>query len=303
MGDEAAIHGVRHTKPAFVVPDGATDCHVHVFGPAHRFPYTAERVYTPGDASIANLQAHQRALGLSRVVMVQPSPYGTDNACAVDAIARLGDRARGVAVIDPHAISDDELSALHKSGMRGARANLQTTGILDPRSALDTLTVLSDRIAPLGWHLQTFTNLAVINALGSELHKLRTTLVVDHFGGAKAALGTSQPGFDVLLSLVEKGRAYVKLSAAYRVSAQTGAADASPLARALIAANPDRMLWGSDWPHPGGSQRKGSLRDEIEPFFPIDDGAALNQLAGWVDRDRALLRRILVENPARLYGY
>ena len=137
MSTSMTIHGVTHTKPAFAVPAGATDCHVHVFGPGNTFPWSPTRVYTPGDASIESLQAHQKALGLSRVVIVHPSPYGHDNSCSVDAIARLGEKARGVAVIDPATITDDELTALHNGGMRGARANLSTAGVVDPNCRLE----------------------------------------------------------------------------------------------------------------------------------------------------------------------
>ena len=297
------IHGVLHTQPQFNVPAGATDCHVHVFGPGNRFPWSPTRVYTPGDASVESLLAHQEALGLSRVVIVHPSPYGTDNACSIDAIQRLGNRARGVAVIDPAAITDAELVAFSAGGIRGVRANLQTAGVFDPDACWDTLRQLRDRISPIGWHLQTFTNLAVIEALHGKLEALGVMLVVDHFGGAKAALGVKQPGFAALLSLAAKGQAYVKLSGAYRVSEQHDAADVAPLAHALIEANPDRMLWGSDWPHPGGSRHEGKALDTIEPFHEIDDGAALNRLHRWTGGDATLLRRILVDNPARLYGY
>lgn len=296
------IHGVTHTRPSFAMPAGATDCHVHVFGPGDTYPWSPTRVYTPGDASIESLEAHQKALGLSRVVIVHPSPYGTDNSCTIDAIARLGHKARGVAVIDPATITDDELTALHKGGMRGARANLSTAGVVDPNAAWKTLSAIRDRIKPLGWHLQTFTNLSVIDALADRLPTLGVTLVVDHIGGAKAALGPKQPGFDVLLKLVGEGKSYVKLSGAYRVSTAPDFADVAPLARALIAANPDRMLWGSDWPHPGGANRTGALLAEIEPYHAIDDGAALDRLHGWAD-GVALAKRILVDNPARLYGY
>lgn len=297
------IHGVLHTQPQFNVPAGATDCHVHVFGPGNRFPWSPTRVYTPGDASVVSLLAHQEALGLARVVIVHPSPYGTDNACSIDAIQRLGNRARGVAVIDPAAITDAELLAFNAGGIRGVRANLQTAGVFDPDACWDTLRQLRDRISPIGWHLQTFTNLAVIEALHGKLEALGVMLVVDHFGGAKAALGVKQPGFAALLSLAAKGQAYVKLSGAYRVSEQHDAADVAPLAHALIEANPDRMLWGSDWPHPGGSRHEGKALDTIEPFHEIDDGAALNRLHRWTGGDATLLRRILVDNPARLYGY
>lgn len=299
----SAIHGVTHTQPSFAVPAGATDCHVHVFGPGETFPWSPSRVYTPGDASVESLLAHQAALNLSRVVVVHPSPYGTDNACTLDALRRLGPRARGVAVIDPATITDAELVAMQDVGIRGCRANLQTGGVSDPHACWDILRHLRDRISPLGWHVQVFTSLAIIEALHDRLMDFGVMLVVDHFGGAKSALGIGQPGFAALVSLAAKGQAYVKLSAAYRVSAQPDAADVLPLAQALIKANPDRMLWGSDWPHPGGAKREGALRDEIEPFHAVDDGAALNRLVSWAGGDATMLRRILVDNPARLYGF
>lgn len=242
----------------------------------------------------------QRALRLERVVVVQPSPYGTDNACTVDALRRLGDRARGVAVVDGET-GDAALRELHAAGVRGVRVNLETAGVDDPAIARARLEVAAARVAPLGWHVQTYTNLAVLAALHDALLALPATLVVDHFGRARAAAGVGQPGFDALLSLVRHGNAYVKLSAAYRVSERADWADVAPLARALIEANPDRMLWGSDWPHPGGSG--GPRRpDVVEPFWPVDDGLALNRLRQWTSSP-AQLHRILVENPRRLYGF
>ncbi len=298
----ATIHGVTHSRTAFPVPVGACDCHVHVFGPVARFPYDKTRVYTPGDASIEDLLAHQTALGLSRLVIVHPSPYGIDNRCSIDALHRLGARARGVAVIDPATISDTELKSMHASGMRGARANLSTTGISDPSAAWDILRRLADRVGPLGWHVQTFTAMAVIDALADRLKGLGVTLVVDHFGGARGELGISQQGFASLLSLVAAGQTYVKLSGTYRSSKMADASDMVPLARALIDTNPKRMLWGSDWPHPGGSRHAGTELDSIEPFHPIDDGAALNRLHSWTSSAQEL-QQILVDNPARLYGF
>ncbi len=298
----AQVLGVVHGRPAFDVPAGACDCHVHVFGPAARFPYDAGRVYTPGDASIEQLLAHQAVLGLSRLVVVHPSPYGTDNACTIDALHKLGAQSRGVAVIDPATATDAELTAMHAAGVRGVRANLATTGVSDPTAAWNLLRRLADRAGALGWHVQTFTTLAVIDALADRLKGLGVTLVVDHFGGAKAELGPGQPGFARLLSLVADGRAYVKLSAVHRSSKLPDAADVEPLARALIDANPERMLWASDWPHTGGERRTGKLRDEIEPFRPIDDGEALDRLRSWT-RSARELELILVDNPARLYGF
>lgn len=295
------ILGVSHSAVEFQVPAGACDCHTHVFGPGNSFPFAPERAYTPGDASIEDLERLHRTLGLDRVVIVHPSPYGTDNACTVDALRRIGTRARGVAVIDPSA-SDAELRSMHQAGVRGVRVNLATAGVADPEVAWPRLQATAARVAPLGWHVQTYTNLAVIAALHDRLLALPTTLVVDHFGGAKAEAGVAQPGFAALLSLVRAGKAYVKLSGGYRVSKLSDWSDVPPLARALIEASAERMIWGTDWPHPGGGRRGASFRDSIEPFHAIDDGAALNRLASWAGGED-MLRKILVTNPARLYGF
>jgi predicted TIM-barrel fold metal-dependent hydrolase len=285
----------------FAMPAQACDCHTHIFGPADRYPFAAHRLYTPGDASVAALLALQERLQLNRVVIVQPSPYGADNTCTLDALRALGDRARGVAVIDEKT-SDAQLQEMHRAGVRGVRLNLETNGVNDPVYAAAQLQWFSARVAPLGWHLQMFTNLAVLASLRPAIEALPIPLVVDHFCRARAALGVAQPHFDVLLDLVRAGRVWVKLSAPQRISDAPDCADAAAIARALIAANPDRMLWGSDWPHPGprpGMQRKV---EEIEPFNPVNDGRALNRLAGWAGDD-VTLRKILVENPRILYDF
>ena len=297
-----AIHGVRHGSPAFAVPAGACDCHVHVFGPADRFPYAAGRTYTPGDASIADLLALRRGLGMERVVIVQASPHGADNACTLDALRQLGACARGVAVIDANT-TDAQLADMHTAGVRGVRVNLETAGQHDPAAARRLLAEAAARVAPLGWHVQVFTSLAVITSLHDAILALPTTLVIDHFGRAPAALGAGGPGFDRLLSLVASGKVYVKLSAPHRVSLAPDCVDVAPLARALIAANPQRMVWGSDWPHPGGAPAGAARRpDVIEAFAPIDDGRALERLAQWTS-GAAELENILVHNPARLYDF
>jgi len=294
----ASILGVTHSPPAFAVPRGTCDCHVHVFGPADRFPYSDKRLYTPGDASISDLEALHRALRIDRVVIVHPSPYGTDNACTVDAVRKLGPRARGVAVIDERT-SARELDDMHAAGVRGVRVNLETSGVSDPATAGRLLQEAAARVAPLGWHVQTYTNLAIVTALFDTMLKLPTTLVIDHFGRAQAERGITQPGLAQLLALLASGKVYVKISAAYRISQLAGYPDAAPVACALIDANPDRIVWGTDWPHPGGTRRDPAA---IEPFRTEDDGAALNRLAGWT-RDRAELEKILVDNPARLYQF
>jgi predicted TIM-barrel fold metal-dependent hydrolase len=285
----------------FAVPDGACDCHTHVFEEAARLPFAAERGYTPPPAVADDLLALQQALGLSRVVIVQPSVYGSDNSCTLDGMRRLGARARGVAVIDERT-TDAALADMHNAGIRGVRVNLETAGQTDPSLALRKLQDAMARVAPLGWHVQTYTRLSVIAALSEAMARLTVPLVIDHFGGAQAASGLDQPGFAALLQLVRSGAAYVKISAVYRSSDEAPVyGDVAPFARALIAANPERIVWGSDWPHPH-APRPGMTAADISPPYDIDDGLVLNQLPLWAP-DAALRRRILVDNPARLYGY
>jgi predicted TIM-barrel fold metal-dependent hydrolase len=293
--------GVLHKAPAFAVPPGACDCHTHVFGPPSQYPYCADRTYMPGLASADDLLALQARLGLDRVVIVQPSPYGSDNRCTVDALLALGVRARGVAVID-EATTDAELHRMHAAGVRGVRVNLETHGVSDSAAASRQLARTGERVAALGWHLQVFTNLSVLAGLAPTIRSLPQDVVLDHFAKARADAGTDQPGFGTLLDLLAGGRVWIKLSAPQRIADRPDDEAATRLARALIAARPDRMLWGSDWPHPGA--HPGVRRDphSVEAFHAIDDGHALDRLQRWTTSE-AELRAILVDNPARLYDF
>jgi predicted TIM-barrel fold metal-dependent hydrolase len=289
------------TPVNFRPPRDACDCHVHIFDSA-RFPYAAKRVYTPPQALIEDLLDLQKALRLDRVVIVQPSVYGADNSCTVDAVRKLGARARGVAVIDKDT-SQTEIDDMAAAGIRGIRLNLHTTpnGEIDADGSKRTLALAADKIQGRGWHIQFYTRPHIIAALKDHIEQLPFPVVFDHFGGAKAADGPNQPGFDALLDLVSSGRAYVKISGSYRISNKgPNFPDVLPLAQALIAANPDRVVWGSDWPHPGSAS--GRALSEIVPPFPIDDGLVLNQLPKWTV-DRAIREKILVDNAARLYDF
>ena len=280
------------------VPPGACDCHVHVFGDPQKFPFAPDRVYTPPGASVDDLRALQAALGFERVVIVTPSVYGRDNSCTADAIRQLGNRARGVAVIDavtPAGVLD-ELAA---GGFKGARLNLETVGQADPDAIKRLIGGVADAVRQRNWHLQFNTRMAVIDALKDDLASAGVPIVFDHFGRAQSALGTSQPGFAAMLDLVKAGHAYVKISAAYRSSQKPpDFPDVTPIAQAIVAANPDRVVWGTNWPHPG----RGTSPSAIAPPYPADDGLMLNLLARWVP-DPAIRKKILVDNPARLYGF
>jgi predicted TIM-barrel fold metal-dependent hydrolase len=289
------------TPVNFAVPEGACDCHSHIFGDSHRFPFSPTRIYTPEPASIDEMRALHRALHTDRVVVVHPSVYGTDNSCTLDAIKQLAPRARAIAVIDD-STPESALDEMHRAGFRGIRLNLETFGESDPALARERIQAAIHRIKTRRtWHLQIYTRLSVIEAIADQFRSASMPIVFDHFGGAQAALGTEQPGFATLVKLVHSGKAYVKVSAAYRSSKQApDYADVAPLAKALVAANPHRILWGTDWPHP--SQVPGRPATEITPLFQIDDGRVFNQFALWAP-DAGQRRTILVENPAKLYDF
>jgi predicted TIM-barrel fold metal-dependent hydrolase len=290
------------TKVAFDVPPGACDCHVHVFGDPGKYPFFSGRTYTPPTASPDELKQLLASLRLERVVVVQPSVYGTDNSCTLDGMRELGARARGVAVIDDKTTEAD-LDAMGKAGIRGIRLNLATAGINDPAAARQRFENAVARAQKRGWHIQFNTQLPVIEALSPQFLASPVALVIDHFGGATASGGLAQPGFGALVNLVKSGKAYVKISgSADSVSTQPDLADVAPLARALVAANPQRILWGSNWPHPGSNPVAGRKPTDIAPHVETDDGKVLNLLPTWVP-DAATRRLILAENPARLYGW
>lgn len=290
------------TAVTFEVPAGACDAHTHIFGAPSQFPYAANRVYTPEPASIEEMRALHHALHMDRVVIVQASVYGTDNACTLDAVRQLGSRARAIVVIDDRTAAAT-LDEMHRAGARGIRINLATSNQTTPAVARQRLQSAGEQIRGRLWHIQMNTTLPVIDAIRDLVMQSDTPIVFDHFGGAQASLGTQQAGFDVLLGLVRSGKAYVKISGAYRSSSQRpDYADVTPLAKALIAANPQRILWGTDWPHPDSSTVAGRAATDIAPLLQIDDGRVLNQLPVWTP-DATLRRTILVDNPARLYRY
>ena len=290
------------TSINFRVPAGACDCHVHVYGDTRRFPFAADRPYTPTPAPVARLRQLLAKLHMDRVVIVTPAVYGTNNDCTLDAIRQLGFQARGIALIAQET-TDSELDRLRHGGICGIRLNFETFGVSDPKVAVDRFQDASKRAARRGWHVQVNTRLSIVEALEEHVLSGPATVVFDHFAQAKAELGINQAGFAALMRLLESGRAYVKISAAYRISSQPpDYADVVPLARKLIAANPARILWGSDWPHPDAAPRPGSSPSEPRPPLPVDDRRVLNQMVAWAP-EPAIRHLILVDNPARLYEF
>jgi predicted TIM-barrel fold metal-dependent hydrolase len=290
------------TPVNFDVPAGACDCHTHIFGDPAKFPFFAGRVYTPEPASPQEMAALHKALHIERVVIVTPSVYGTDNSATLFGIKARGATARGVAVIDEKT-SEADLDAMNQAGFRGVRINLATGGIEDPAVGRSRFQAAVERVKSRNWHIQIYTSLAMISAIKNLVAASPVPVVFDHFGGALAARGVEQPGFADLLELVGSGKAYVKICGAYRASELApDYPDAAPLARALIATNSDRIVWGTDWPHPDSVTPPGKKVTDVTPLFQIDDGRILDQLPVWAP-DAAIRKKILVDNPARLYGF
>jgi predicted TIM-barrel fold metal-dependent hydrolase len=273
-------------KPLLTLPPGSCDCHAHVFGPPGRYPLAAKRGYTPPETPLEQYLRLLETLGVGRGVIVTPSAYGRDNAATLDALAGAGGRLRGVAVVDESA-GEAELERLAAGGIRGVRFNLVSGGGV----SLALLETMAARIAPLGWHVQLFVALDALPALEPRLKALPVPAVIDHMGHVQAGTGLMHPGFQALLRLVRHG-SWVKLSAPYRLSRRyPDFPDVLPYVRALLAAGPERVVWGSDWPHVG-------MWEQPMP----DDGDLVDLLETWMP-DPEQRRRVLVDNPARLYGF
>ncbi len=298
-----ALAAQPQTAVAFKMPPTATDCHAHIHMDPSKFPWFEGRTYTPELATPGEMAAVHSRLGLKRVVIVTPSVYGPDNSATLAGMKARGKNARGVAVID-NRTAPCELETMQDAGIVGIRLNLNTGGANnDPSIGRDRFIAAVKRVRGLKWHIQMYTNLATIATLKDLILASPVPVVFDHFGGAKAALGVAQPGFSDLLDLMRAGKAYVKISGAYRSSSVApNYADITPLAKALIAANPERVVWGTDWPHPNSAPPKERPIGETTPLFQIDDGLLLNQLAIWAP-SAAVRTQILVENPEELYGF
>ncbi len=285
------------TPVKFDMPAGACDCHTHIHGDPAKFPWFAGRTYTPELALPEEMSALHKALKIQRVVIVTPSVYGTDNSSNTYGMQARGKDARGVAVIGDKT-TDGELATLAGLGYKGIRLNLATSGVSDPAVARKRFLAAADRVKSLGWHVQLNTSLAVISAIKDALAASPVPIVFDHYGGAKEELGVTQPGFSDLVDLVKSGKAFVKISVTAGPRKDYGLF--TPLAQMLIAANVDRILWGTNWPHPNSGS--GNKPTDVTPLWPVDDGLVLNWLPVWAP-DAAVRKKILVDNPARLYGF
>jgi len=275
-------------KPSYVAPRGACDAHCHVFGPADKFPYAPDRPYTPPDAPFEHLVRLHGLLGIERAVIVHASCHGTDPRVTLDAIARSNGRFRGTVIIDD-TVSDRMLEKMHEGGIRGTRFNFvkHLGGRPDP----DVFDHVVERVAPLGWHLILHLDANDLVEFRELFRDLPLPIVIDHMGRVKAADGLDQQPFKILLDFMRNENCWVKVCGAERVSSMGPPfTDAVLFAQALIEAAPDRVLWGTDWPHPNVGKHMpndGDLVDLIPVMMP----------------DPAIQQKVLVDNPARLYGF
>lgn len=277
----------NQTKPPwFMVPERACDCHAHIFGDPIRFPFIEPRSYTPARATEAEYEKMLDTLGVERMVIVQPSVYGLDNSCTLAAVEAFGvHRARAVAMFDASA-SDAELRRLDAAGVRGVRFITMAKG----GAPLDQLEAVARRIAPFGWHIQMYVTPELWRDLYPVIVRLPVPMVIDHMGQVTPDRVPGDAGLEAILRLLDSGRAWIKLIA-YRVSlAGHPYHDVKPIAQRFLQQAPERCLWGSDWPHP-----------DLSGYMP-DDGDLLDLLPDWAP-DADLRRRILVDNPASLYGF
>lgn len=266
---------------------GTIDTHFHIFGPALQYPYAPGRTYTPPDASLAAYEHLASTIGIARGVIVQPSVYGTDNRRTLDAMRESALEMRALVVIDWEA-TDAELAALNEKGVRGIRINL----IFNQRESFGIAARLADKVRDLGWHIQFLADVSQIPDLARAIEALRLPVVFDHLGHMPTSKGIQQPGFQDLLALLRGGIAWAKLSGTYRSTMRSlpPYSDVAPFAAALIAANPDRVLWGSDWPHPA-----------ISVPMP-NDGDLVDMMMDWVT-DKTLRQKLFVTNAEALYGF
>jgi D-galactarolactone isomerase len=275
--------------PRLPIPPGACDTHMHIYGPEARYPLatTAGGKAPPAGADVAAYRTLMARLGLQRVVVVQPSAYGADNACTMDAVAELGDCARAVVVVTP-TTQEAELARLHAAGARGARFYMMAGA----PQGWDALAPVAARIAPLGWHVQLQFDGTELPAREAAIRALPCPVVIDHIGRFHPPVPPEHLAVRTLLRLLESGRVWLKASAPYN-SSLTGPpnyADVTAIARAAIGTAPDRVVWASNWPHPN------------RPSYPLEEAALLDLLGHWTPDD-ASRRRILADNAAALYGW
>lgn len=281
------------SSPRLESPPGTCDCHSHVFGPVSAFPYGEQRSYTPPEAPLEKYLALQDSLGIDRGVLVQGSVYGTDNAAMLAALGQARQRLRGVVVIDRN-YSITDLKNMSDQGVRGARFNhflKNGKPVFKGGVGIEDFLDMHDLMADLGWHLNLWIHCRDLPDIWPRLRDCRTKIVIDHMGRIDATAGLPYPGFDFMTNLLAEGKVWVKLSGVYRgTDSWPDYPEAHPFHEVLVNANPERCVWGLDWPHPA-----------LFATMP-NDGILLDLFNKWTP-DEDIRRRILVENPALLYDF
>lgn len=274
----------KEVVPALKAPKGTCDTHVHFYN--DRFPLSPTSWLSPPNFTVPQYRAMCGRLGIDRVVIVQPTSYGADNRCVLSAAAEFGPDSRLVVVVDT-SVSDNELAGLHDLGARGVRFHMLRGGVL----GWNIMEEMAARVAPLGWHLQVQLDGFELPEREAILKALPSNVVIDHMGRYSRPIAPDHPAFQSLLRLVDTGRFSVKLSGSYLISAEgpPSYGDVAPLARTLVEHAPERMLWASDWPHPSEAHKP-------------DDAWLIDLLLQWAPSE-ALQQAILVDNPARVYGF
>ena len=283
-------------------PANSCDSHLHVVGPQVNYPLTAKRAFTPPDAPLPELIAMHKRLGIERLVLIQTSVFGYDNRCMLDGLSKLGKRARGVVIV-PDNTSTTELDEMHQLGVRGIRINITE----EPHSVAEIALKIASTVKLCqrnGWHLQIFLRADKLTALASTLAKLPIDCVIDHFGLIPPQ-DVPHAAENALVELLEAGRTWVKISGAYRVGDDTHNDFKDPkigaMARRFYRANPERVVWGTDWPHTP-VHGAVAVNDQESPYRDIDPANLLEELRLWFN-DTSAMEQILVHNPAKLYAF
>jgi predicted TIM-barrel fold metal-dependent hydrolase len=286
--------------PDFEIPIGACDSHVHVIGPHSQYPMVNDRIYTPPECGAEKLKAYLEQLKLSRVVLIQPSFYGSDNTYQLLVTQEMGERARAVIVIDEDT-SDLELASMLSKGAQGVRMNLSTAGQQDPEIARQQLVRLAERIKDFGLHIQIYSTPQIFASIAKTIYTLPVPVVFDHFASVKAAGFRALPELPIILDLLQSGQIYIKLSGVYRISsASPEYAEVKDLAQLYVSTNPDRILWASDWPHT--NTLPGIPATQITPYRIVDDRNILQLLPEWIPNPSDRIKAH-VSNPERLYRF
>ena len=281
----------KPTRAKFAIPEGAIDSHAHIFGTPEQYSFSTGRGYTPPEASLENyLALHQALGGIDHAVLTQPSVYGTDNSCMLDAVAKMDGKFLAIVAVDA-TITDKQLEEFNRQGARGARVNLVDKGG-NPFDGPRAVQKFTERIKDMGWHLEVLIHVHEFDDLRATMNGMAVDVSFGHLGYMKTSNPVDNPGFQEFLDLLRDGHSWAKLTGSYRIttSAVTPYHDVAPYAEALIEANPDHLVWGTDWPHPAV---KGTMPN---------DGALMDHLADWAS-DEALRKKILVDNPKALYGF